>query len=54
MVDVCNDSDQPFDHLKDVLLGQFEKSKWQSYFDLFCLPMEMQGAVDQGERVSAL
>jgi hypothetical protein len=26
-VDVCNDSDQPFDHLKDVLLGQFGKSK---------------------------
>jgi hypothetical protein len=44
-VDACNDSDQPFDHLKDVLLGQFGKSKWQwqSYFDLLCLPMEMQG-----------
>jgi hypothetical protein len=26
-----------------VLLGQFGKSKWQSYFDLLCLPMEMQG-----------
>ncbi len=42
-VDVCNDSDQPFDHLKTVLLGQFGKSKWQSYFELFCLPLEMQG-----------
>jgi hypothetical protein len=42
-IDVCNDSDQPFDHLKDVLLVQFGKSKWQSYFDLFRLPMEMQG-----------
>jgi hypothetical protein len=43
-VDVCNDSDQPFDHLKEVLLRQFGKSKWQSYFDLLCLPMEMQGS----------
>jgi hypothetical protein len=42
-IDVCDDSDQPFDHLKDVLLGQFGKSKWQSYFDLLHLPMVMQG-----------
>jgi hypothetical protein len=34
-IDVCKDSDQPFDHLKDVLLGQFEKSKRQSYFYSF-------------------
>jgi hypothetical protein len=27
-VDVCNDSNQPFDHLKEVLLGQFGKSNW--------------------------
>jgi hypothetical protein len=40
---VCNDSDDPFDCLKDAMLGQFGKSKWQSYFQLFCLPMEMQG-----------
>jgi hypothetical protein len=33
-IDVCNDSDQPFDHWKDVLLGQF---------GLLHLPMEMQG-----------
>ncbi len=26
-----------------MLLGQFGKSKWQSYFDLLCLLMEMQG-----------
>jgi hypothetical protein len=39
---VCNDSDQPFHQLKKVLLGQFGKSKCQSYFDLLCLPMEMQ------------
>jgi hypothetical protein len=32
-VDVYNDSDQPFDHLQEVLLGQFGKSKWQSYFE---------------------
>jgi hypothetical protein len=42
-VDVCNESDQPFDLLKEVLLGQFGKSKWQSYFELLWLAMEMQG-----------
>jgi hypothetical protein len=42
-LDVCNDSDEPFDFLKNTLLGQFEKSKWQSYFELLRLPMEMQG-----------
>jgi hypothetical protein len=31
-LDVCNDSDEPFDLLKNALLGQFGKSKWQSYF----------------------
>jgi hypothetical protein len=30
-LDVCNDSDEPFEHLKNTLLGQFGKSKWQSY-----------------------
>jgi hypothetical protein len=29
--------------LKDALLGQFKKSKWQSYFELLRLPMEIQG-----------
>jgi hypothetical protein len=29
-LDVCNGSDEPFDHLKNTLLGQFGKSKWQS------------------------
>ncbi len=42
-LDVCNDSDKHFDCLKDALLGQFGKTKWQSYFDLLRLPMEMQG-----------
>jgi hypothetical protein len=42
-VDVCNDSDDPFDCLKDALLGKFGKSKWQSYFELLRLPIEMQG-----------
>ncbi len=42
-LDVCNDSDEPFNFLKNTLLGQFGKSKWQSYFELLCLPMEMQG-----------
>ncbi len=31
-MDVRNKSDQPFDLLKEVLLGQFGKSKWQSCF----------------------
>jgi hypothetical protein len=42
-LDVCNDSDEPYDHLKNTLLGQFGKSKGQSYFELLRLPMEMQG-----------
>ncbi len=42
-LDVCNDSDEPFDFLKNTLLGQFGKSRWQSYFELLRLPMEMQG-----------
>ncbi len=42
-LDVCNDSAKPFNFLKNTLLGQFRKSKWQSYFELLCLPMEMQG-----------
>jgi hypothetical protein len=29
--------------LKNNLLVQFGKSKWQSYFELLRLPMEMQG-----------
>jgi hypothetical protein len=41
--DICNESDEPFDCLKDTLLGQFRKSKWQSYFELLCLPVEIQG-----------
>jgi hypothetical protein len=42
-LDVCNDSDEPFDFLKNTVLGQFGKRKWQSYFELLRLPMEMQG-----------
>jgi hypothetical protein len=42
-IDVCNDSDEPFDFLKNTLLGQFPTSKWQSYFELLRLPMEIQG-----------
>ncbi len=40
-LDVCSDSDEPFDFLKNTLLGQFGKSKWQSYFELLRLPMEI-------------
>ncbi len=43
IVNVCKESEQPFDLSKEVLLGQFGKSKWQSYFVLLRLPMEMQG-----------
>ncbi len=42
-LDVCNNSDEPFNFLKNTLLRQFGKSKWQSYFELLRLPMEMQG-----------
>jgi hypothetical protein len=42
-LDVCNNFDEPFHHLKNTLLGQFGKSKWQSCFELLCLPLEMQG-----------
>ncbi len=42
-LDVCNDSDEPFDCLKHTLLSQFGKSKGQSYFELLCLHMEMKG-----------
>ncbi len=42
-VNICTESDQPFDLLKEILLGQFRKSKWQSYFELLRLPMEVQG-----------
>ncbi len=42
-VNTCNKSDQPFDNLKAVLLGQFGKIKWQSYFELLRLPLDMQG-----------
>ncbi len=38
-LDVCNESDDLFDCLKDALLGQFGKSKWQSYLELLRLPM---------------
>ncbi len=41
-LDVYNETDEPFDCLKDTLLGQFRKSKWQSYFKLLGLLMEMQ------------
>jgi hypothetical protein len=42
-LDVCNESDEPFDYLRNTLLGQFGKSKWQPYFELLRLPMKMQG-----------
>jgi hypothetical protein len=42
-LDVCNDSAELFNFLKNTWLGQFGKSMWQSYFELLCLPMEMQG-----------
>jgi hypothetical protein len=44
MLDVCNNSDEPFEHLKNTVLGKSGKSKWQSYFELLHLPMEMPQA----------
>ncbi len=41
ILDFCNVSAEPFDFLKNTLLGQFGKSKWQSYFELLHLPMEI-------------
>jgi hypothetical protein len=38
-LDVCNDSDEPFDFLRNTLLGQFGKSKWLCYLELLRLPM---------------
>jgi hypothetical protein len=35
-LDVCNDPAEPFDFLKNTWLGQFGKSKWQSYCTLDC------------------
>jgi hypothetical protein len=31
-LDVCTESNEPFDYLKTTLLGQFGKSKWQILF----------------------
>jgi hypothetical protein len=42
-LDICNESDEPFDYLKTTMLRKFGKRKWQSYFELLLLPMEMQG-----------
>jgi hypothetical protein len=42
-VDACNESDQPFDDRKTVLLGQYAKSKWRSYFELLRLLLDKQG-----------
>jgi hypothetical protein len=47
-LDASNDSDEPFDFLKNNLLGQFGKSKWHPYFELLRLPMEMQGLKPSG------
>jgi hypothetical protein len=38
---VCNGSDEPFDLLKNTLLGQFGKSKWHS---LLWWPSRTQGS----------
>jgi hypothetical protein len=43
ILDVCNNSAEPFNFFKHTLPGHFGKSKWQSYFELLHLPMEMQG-----------
>jgi hypothetical protein len=43
-LDVCNDSDEPFDQLKNTLLGQFGKSKWQFYFELLRPPWKCRAS----------
>jgi hypothetical protein len=42
-VNACNELDKLFYDLKAVLLGKLGKSKCQSYFELLCLPLDMQG-----------
>jgi hypothetical protein len=41
---VCNDSDEPFDELKNTLLGQFGKSKWQSYLSSYASPWKCRAS----------
>jgi hypothetical protein len=53
-LDVCNDSAELFNYLKNTLLRQFGKSKWQSYFELLRLPMEMQGLKPSGALMGKL
>jgi hypothetical protein len=43
-LDVCNEFDKPFNYLKNTLLGQFGKSKWQSYFELLRLPWKCRAS----------
>jgi hypothetical protein len=43
-LDVCSDSDEPFDYLKATLLGQFGKSKWQSYSNSFASPWKCRAS----------
>jgi hypothetical protein len=43
-LDVYNDSDEPSHHLKNTLLGQFGKSKWQSYFDFCASPWKCRAS----------
>jgi hypothetical protein len=43
-LDVCNDSDEPFDSLKNSLLGQFGKNKWQSSLNCFTFPWKCRAS----------
>jgi hypothetical protein len=43
-VDVCNESDPPFDLLKDVLLGQFGKSKSNPILNCFGSPWKCRAS----------
>ncbi len=43
-LDVCNDSAEPSDYLKNTLLSQFGKSKWQSYFELLASPWKFRAS----------
>jgi hypothetical protein len=43
-IDVCNDSDEPFDFLKNTLLGQFGKSNGSLTLNYFAFPWKCRAS----------
>ncbi|OBQ36655.1 MAG: hypothetical protein AN484_25530 [Aphanizomenon flos-aquae WA102] len=41
--DQCDVSDEPYTLLKSSLIGQYGKSKWQTYFTLLQFPLAIEG-----------